>query len=158
MVFWGNAFYMGILNIVENVKKIHKEYIVLVKIGTFYYCYGRDSYIISYLFNYKINILKNNIYSCAFSQNAIHKVTAKLENSKINYLILDRRNNYQLDEKFNNKNLNKYTEIYEKAKSEISGKMRIEKIYCYLLENKDDKVLINQIEKEIHERRKVSSN
>ena len=78
---------MGIINIVKNVKKIHNNYVVLIKVGNFYYCYGRDTYIISYLFKYKINIMKNNIYSCAFSQNAINKVMAKLENSKINYLI-----------------------------------------------------------------------
>ena len=38
---------MGIINIVENVKKIHPEYVVFVNIGKFYYTYGRDSYIIS---------------------------------------------------------------------------------------------------------------
>ena len=50
---------MGIINIVENVKKIHPEYVVFVNIGKFYYTYGRDSYIISYLFNYKLNKFDN---------------------------------------------------------------------------------------------------
>ena len=40
---------MGIINIVENVKKIHSEYVVFVNIGKSYYTYGRDSYITSYL-------------------------------------------------------------------------------------------------------------
>lgn len=149
---------MGIINIVSNVKEIHKEYIVFVKVGNFYYCYGRDAYIISYLFQYKINVITNNMCSCAFSKNAINKVIAKLENTKINYLILDRRNDYQVDEKLNNKNLNQYTKYYEKAKSKISTKMRIERINHYLLENDNDTELINKIEKEIHERRKISSN
>ena len=35
-------------------------------------------------------------------------------------------------EKYNNKNLNNYLKYYEKAKEEISTKMRIEKIYKYL--------------------------
>ena len=149
---------MGIIKIVENVKEIHREYVVLIKVGNFYYCYGRDSYIMSYLFQYKINILKDGMYSCAFSKNAIHKVTAKLENRKINYLILDRRNNYQVEEKCNYKNLNEYIKCYEKAKSEISSKMRIEKIYCELLDNIKDKELISEIEKVIYERRKIQSN
>ena len=149
---------MGVLKIVENVKEIHKDYIIFIKIGNFYYCYGRDSYIISYIFGYKINILKGNEYSCSFPQNAINKVTAKLENNKINYLILDRRNNYEVDEKINNKNLNNYNKYYENARKEISSSMRIKKIYEVLLENKDDKELINQIEKVIYERRKIQSN
>ena len=39
---------MGVVNIVKTVKNIYKEYVVLVKIGEFYYCYGRDSYVVSY--------------------------------------------------------------------------------------------------------------
>lgn len=57
---------MGIINIVKNVKEIHKEFVVLVRVGNFYNCYGRDSYIISYLLGYKINILDNNIYNSSF--------------------------------------------------------------------------------------------
>ena len=146
---------MGIITIVENVKKIHKEFITIIKIGNFYYCYGRDAYIVSYLFRYKMNLTKENIYFCSFPQNAINKVIAKLENIKINYLILDRRNNYELDEKCNYKNLNCYNKYYEKAKENISSIMRIEKIYHELEKNKDDKELINQVEKVIYERRKI---
>lgn len=149
---------MGIINIVQNVKEVHKEDIALIKVGNFYYCYGRDSYIISYLLGYKINILKNNVYSCAFSQNAINKAMSKLENAKINYLILDRRNNYEIVQECNFKNLNRYTKFYEKARKEISSKMRVEKICQYLLDNINNKELISEIEKVIHERRKIQSN
>lgn len=45
---------MGILNIVKTVKEIHKKDIVFVKIGKFYQVYGKDAYIISYLFDYKL--------------------------------------------------------------------------------------------------------
>ena len=38
---------------------------------------------------------------------------------KINYINVDRRNNYEVDEKSDNKNLNKYDEIFEKAKQYI---------------------------------------
>lgn len=149
---------MGVLNIVKTVKNIYKEYVVLVKIGKFYYCYGRDSYIISYLTNYKINLLEDNTYSCSFSTNAYNKVISILEDKKINYLILDRRNDYEEDEKYNNKNLNNYLKYYEKAKEEISTKMRIEKIYKYLNEHLLDKETIMKVEKIIYERRKIQSN
>ena len=50
---------MGIINIIKVVKQVHKEDVVLVKIGKFYQVYGKDAYIISYLFGYKIKkILK----------------------------------------------------------------------------------------------------
>lgn len=93
----------------------------------------------------------------SFPKTAYNKVISKLENNKINYIILDKRNNYEEEEKSNNKNLNKYTEFYEKAKKEIAIKIRIEKIQKYLLETKD-KETIFQIEKVINERRKIQSN
>lgn len=146
---------MGLINIVKNVKELYPKCIAIIKIGNFYYCYGRDCYIISYLLKYKINIQKDKIYSCSFPQNAMNKVISTLERNKVNYLILDRRNNYEVEEKSDNRNLNTYDKKYELGKSQISTKMRIEKIYSYLLENLEDKELINQIKKAINERRKV---
>ena len=145
---------MGIINIVENVKQIEKESIIFVRVGNFYNCYGRDTYIISYLFGYKINLVENNIYMCSFPKSAYAKVISKIEEKKINYIILDKRNYYETDEKINFKNLNQYAEFYENAKKEIATRMRIEKIYQYLKETKD-KDLIFKIEKVIHERRKI---
>lgn len=52
---------------------------------------------------------------------------AKLENKKINYLIVDRRNNYDVDEFYDNKNLNTYNQTYEKAKQYINSKHRVDK-------------------------------
>ena len=98
---------MGIINIVKNVKEIHKEYVVLIRVGNFYNCYGRDSYIISFLMGYKISIAENNIYNCSFPKSAYKKVISELEKKRINYIILDKRNNYDVEEKSNNKNLNK---------------------------------------------------
>lgn len=147
---------MGIVNIVKNIKLIHKDYVVLVRVGKFYNCYGRDSYIISCLLNYRINIVNDNIYNCSFPQSAYNKVLSTLERNKINYIILDKRNNYEVEEKSNNKNLNKYNDIYQKAKKKISSKMRIEKIYKYLL-NCNDETTIFEVEKLINERRKIQS-
>lgn len=149
---------MGVIDIVRTVKKVYEEYIVLVKVGKFYYCYGRDSYILSYFTKYKINLLDNDIYSCAFSSNAYNKVISILEEKKINYIILDRRNDYEEEEKSNNKNLNSYKKYYEKAKEEISSRMRVEKIYKYLYEHLQDKELLVKVEKDINERRKIQSN
>lgn len=146
---------MGIINIVQNIKQIKKEDIIFVQVGNFYNCYGKDAYIISYLFNYKISII-DDICMVSFPKTAYNKVISKLENIKINYIVLDKRNNYE-EEKNNNKNLNKYAEFYEKARNEIAIKIRIEKIQKYLSKTKD-KETIFEIEKVINERRKIQSN
>lgn len=148
---------MGIINIVKNVKDVHKDYIVLVKVGNFYNCYGRDAYIISYLLDYKITLVDNNIYNCSFPKSAYNKVISVLENSKVNYIVLDKRNNYDVEERDNYKNLNKYDEIYKLAKNKIAKKMRIEKINKYLL-SCDNEETIFEVEKLLNERRKIQSN
>lgn len=143
---------MGILTMVKNIKQIHEKDIVLFKIGKFYYCYGKDAYIISYFFEYKLNLIENNIYSCGFPSQSLNKVISKLEDKKINYVIVDRRNNYDIEENENYKNLNSYDKYFEKAKEEIGIKIRIQKINNYLLENinkKDIRNLIILLEKDI---------
>lgn len=145
----------NIINVVKNVKTICKDYVVLVEIGTFYYCYGKDAFIISYIGKYKIDIIKENIYSSAFPKTAYNKIISKLEKNKINYIILDRRNNYAEREKSNNKNLNNYEKYYQISKEELAIRMRIEKIKKYLELNMQDKELITKIERIINERRKI---
>ena len=119
---------MAVLTIIKTIKSIHPESIVLVKIGKFYNVYGRDSYIMYYLFGYKLKEIEN-ISTCGFPVDSINKVMAKLENTKINYLLIDRRNNYDVDQMLDNKNLNTYIKTYEKAKEYINAKNRVNKIY-----------------------------
>lgn len=51
---------------IETIKEIHTKDICLFKIGTFYHAYGRDAYILSYIFGYKIKDLEKNIKNVAF--------------------------------------------------------------------------------------------
>ena len=46
----------------------------MIKIGDFYHCYGKDAYIISYLFNYKLRKTRENYYTCGFSEKSLSKV------------------------------------------------------------------------------------
>lgn len=126
---------MSILTIVKNVKQIHKKDILFVKLGKFYYCYGKDAYIISYFFNYKLNFIEKNIYSCGFPSQSLGKIISKLEEKKINYLIVDRRNNYEVEDKENYNNLNSYEKWFEKAQEKVGVKVRIQNINNYLVEN-----------------------
>ena len=126
---------MGIITVIRNIKAIHTKDIVFVKLGKFYSCYGKDSYIISYFFEYKLNLVENMVYSCGFPTESLNKVIAKLEDRKINYIIVDRRNNYEVEERENFKNLNSYDKYYNEAKEKIGIKIRIQKINNYLLNN-----------------------
>ena len=149
---------MSIINIVKNIKQVHPEHIILIKIGKFYYSYSKDAYIISYIFGYKLKNIEENIKVCAFPVFILNKIMAKLEENKINYIIIDRRNNYEVDEKSDNGNLNKYNLYLEKSKKYINQKNKIEEIYNYLIsniENNNNNELIKEIERQINERRKI---
>ena len=149
---------MSIINIVKNIKQVHPEHIILIKIGKFYYSYSKDAYIISYIFGSKLKNIEENIKVCAFPIFILNKIMAKLEENKINYIIIDRRNNYEVDEKSDNGNLNKYNLYLEKSKKYINQKNKIEEIYNYLIsniENDTNNELIKEIERQINERRKI---
>ena len=96
---------MSVIDTVKTIKKVQVGNIVLFKIGKFIYSYGKDAYIISYIFKYKVKLVEQNIYSCAFPKEKLNNVMATLENKKINYIVLDRKNDYRVDEECNNKNL-----------------------------------------------------
>lgn len=145
---------MSVGIIIKSVKQIHKEDVVLVQMGKFYYAYGKDAYILSNLFGYKLNEFETNIYSVGFPNNSYAKVISKLEKLKINYLILDKRNNYEVLESQNYKNLNNYNKYFEKAKKEILIKIRIQKINEYLLKN----INTNSIREKIFEIEKLLKN
>lgn len=151
---------MAVYEIVRQIKKIHKVDVVLVRIGKFLHAYGKDSYILSFLFGYKLQKLEDNIYMCGFPDKIENKVIAKLENRKINYLIVDRRNEYEVEERTNFKGLNKYEEIYDMAKEYINLKSRIDKIYEYLINNmqkKETKQKIREIENIIETKKVIKT-
>ena len=120
---------------------MHPSCVVMVKIGNFYHMYGKDAYIFSYLLNYKIN-LKEDIPHCGFPINSISKVENILEKNKINYVLLDRRNNYDEEVKYINKQENKYEKNFERAKKSVNIVMKIQKINQFLIENKKVKILM----------------
>ena len=115
-------------------------------------------FIISYIFNYKLKTIEENIKVCAFPVFTLNKIIVKLEENKINYIIVDRRNNYEVDGKYDNGKLNKYNSYLEKSKKYINQKNKIEEIYNYLIsniENNGNKELLTDIGKLVNERRKI---
>lgn len=128
---------MSVINMAKNIKQVHPDFVICYKVGAFYNCYGKDAYIISFLFRYRIKTVEKNVPITGFSRNAISRVSAKLEKEKINYILIDTKNNYDVDAQEDFKNLNKYKEVLEKSKKIVNIRLRIEKIKEKLLEEQD---------------------
>ena len=94
----------------------------------FYQCFGKDAYIVSYLFGYKMKMGKNDIMECGFPSRAVSKIMAKLEQQKVDYLMLEPRNNYYVDYQYENGNLNKYNALFEKAYNYMRISNRIDRM------------------------------
>lgn len=112
----------------------------------------------SYLFKYKINYTSKNIMYVGFPKRIVQKIKAILEQKKINYLLIDTRNNYDVDEKADNKNLNQYNTILCNAEKYIKIKRRIDKIRITLekeIESESIKNKIEKIEEIVYEGRKI---
>lgn len=141
---------MGIVNMAKNIKEVHPKFLICYKTGAFYNAYDKDAYILSYLFDYKIKEIEKNVSVSGFPRNAIVKVMAKLERQKINYMIVDTRNNYYVDSKEEYRNLNRYDEVFEQSHKIVNIRKRINKI-SEILEKEADLEKIRKIEKIIYE-------
>ncbi len=119
---------MGIVAESKRIKEIHPDYLILYKSGSFYKAFGKDAYLISAIFNYNIKMVDENVATCGFPLNSIMKVRTKIEELKINYILIDPRNNYEVDLKEEFKNLNNYQEEFEKAYNKTKRKKKIDHI------------------------------
>ena len=149
---------MSVVNMAKDIKKVHPEDVVMYKVGNFVQSFGKDAYILSYVFDYKLRSTNDNISTCGYPKNAIQKVIAKLEQRKLNYIVIDTRNNYGVDEKSDNGNLNKYEETLVKAKKYIKIKNRLKRIENFIFQDADKENVMEKIRKmeEIaYENRKV---
>ena len=99
---------MGIVAEAKRIKEVHPDFIMLYKSGSFYKTFGKDAYILSALFNYNISIVNNNVATCGFPLKSISKVRSRIEELKISYMLIDPRNNYEVDLKEDFRNLNNY--------------------------------------------------
>lgn len=144
---------MGIENVVKIMKEIHPEKVILIKIGSFYHAYGKDSYIVSYLFDYQ---LKNTekVTTCGFPKGALNKVLKNLEDNKISYVLVNKANNYEEEDQIDFKKNNAYADYYNKSHKYIAKKNKIDAIYNYLIENinaQNIKEKINKVEEILYE-------
>lgn len=119
------------------LKNENKDKIILVKYGNFYRCFDDDSFIIFYLFNYKIS----DNYVVGFPINNLDKVLSKLRDNNISVIIIKDRNNYL----YFNCNNNSYSSLLDKSKKYYNV-VNATKIVNNIVEN----ILFNNINK-LHE-------
>lgn len=121
----------------NNIKELFPDYVVLIKIGTFYQCYNMDANILAYLFKYKIKTLASN-----------DKVISNLEKRSINYISIDKKHNYEEIDKVNYKKKNKYKEVIDRANKYIDIITRVDRIRNILLKNNSK---ISDVERILYE-------
>ena len=110
------------------------------------------------MFSCKIKFVEKNIPTCGFPLERLPKTIATLESKKINYILIDTRNNYDIEEKLDNKNLNTYEDIFQRAHKIIRAKIRIEKISEKLIEEiekEEFKEKLKKVEEIVYETGKV---
>ena len=141
---------------IDVLKKLYPEYICLFKIGSFYCAYNKDAYIMSYLFKYKIRDKKDE-KEVGFPVDSISKIKARLEQEKINYVLLETKNDYEVNEKIDLGDLNKYGELYSRAISYMNYKLRLDNLYKILVDMIDEKnfrKILTKIEEVVYEEEK----
>ena len=141
----------------ETTKSLHEKYICLFKVGSFYCSYNRDAYIMSYIFKYKLQEKKND-KECGFPIDSVSKIQARLEQEKINYILVDTRPEYDIIEKVDLNNDNKYDSIYAKARNYVNYKLRVDAIHKILLDQineKDFRKLLAKVEELVYEDGKI---
>ena len=125
-----------------------RDFIILLKVGTFVDSYNDDAYIMSYLFQYKLKTLGSLDTTCGFPTSSMNHIKGVLESRNINYLIVDKKLGYEEVEKMNFKKKNKYDEILKKANEYIDKINRIQKINIYLNKYPDK---ISKVEEDLYE-------
>ena len=94
--------------IYDNYKAKYEKYILLIKKGNFYISINNDAYVMNSIYNYKINY--SNIIKVGFPCISISKITRKLDNISVNYLIIDKDISFK--QKFKDNNYSKYIPKY----------------------------------------------
>lgn len=139
---------------IKTMKQANPETVILIQIGAFYHAYGKDSYIISDLCGYQIKSLENSYNTCGFPKSSLNKTLKLLEDNKINYLVVVKSLNYEVEAEMKYKSENRYLLVYEIAYKHISIKNRINAIHNYLMENMDSpkiKIELRKIEEDLFE-------
>lgn len=97
------------------------------------------------MFDYKLR--RDKYVSCGFPLSALNKVKVELEKEKVDYIVVDKRNEYEVICKEEFKKENKYEEILAIGKTKELIKRKAEKINKYIIENITNEEVVKKIKK-----------
>lgn len=116
----------------------YKDYIIFIRVGSFYEVFDKDSLILNELFDYKIKKIKDNI-KVGFPIRKIESIIRLMGN--INYVIVDEGiEKMEFDD-------NKYNEYNFDVNKVILNFIKLERVYNYLIDDIVDGDLLNSIDK-----------
>jgi len=127
----------------NKYKEIYTEYLIFIKSGNFYLVLNNDAIVMNTIFKYKIKE-STNFIKVGFPITSLEKILSKLDEIKVNYLVVDQ--DIVVKQKFKN---NIYKNYYKKLDNYEILINRINKIYDILknnLNNKNIKLIIEEIE------------
>lgn len=132
---------------VKKIKKARQNYLVFVKNGYNYYVYDKDSYIISYLLDYSLRKSDCGRIFYTFQITSYKKIFEKIEEEKINYLIVDSTNGYEIVTIQDYEENNQYKEVLEWALLFVKRKEKLSSLVKDILEYTDVPELDEEIKK-----------
>ena len=97
------------------------------------------------MFDYKLR--RDKYVSCGFPLSALNKVKVELEKEKVDYIVVDKRNEYEVICREEFKKENKYEEILAIGKTKELIKRKAEKINKYIIENITNEEVVKKIKK-----------
>lgn len=109
---------MKVKEIYFSLKNKYKDYVIIIKIGSFYNVISKDAYILSSIFNYKINTFSNTV-KVGFPLTSLNKVLNTLDKIKINYLVYE--NNIVIRQKFKRNNYQEFSQNNLTVKERIDA-------------------------------------
>ena len=127
----------------NKYKEIYNDYLILIKNGNFYLALNNDAILMNRLFGYQIKEFTNFI-KAGFPINSLNKIVIKLDNLNVNYLIID--NEIIEKRKFKENLYKKYCIKPDNYEILISRINKISEVLRKNLNNKDIKIIIEQIE------------
>ncbi len=95
-----------------KLKEDYNNFVIIIKSGVFYISFSNDAKILSYLLGYKIKESSDN-FMVGFPTSSINKVTNKLEELKLAYVIV--KDNETYVSKHNSVTFDKYEKIVSKS-------------------------------------------
>ena len=70
---------MSVVDMAKRIKDVHKSHVAIFKLGSFCKVFGKDAYVISSIFKYKVQMVDKNVAMSKFELRKLNYVKKRLE-------------------------------------------------------------------------------